>query len=144
MRTGLLRIGVCAIIAFTPMPLLAQSAEADVKAAENAWVKAVTTDDHAALERLLAPRLVYTHATGIIENKQEYLKAVASFQKYKAIELSNMRVNVYGDTAIVNARARMVGSTKNVPFDNQLLIIHVWVKQGGKWQLAAHQTTRLT
>ena len=145
MPTGVLRFAVCSIVALAAVPLLAQSGEAEVKAAENAWVKAATTNDQAAFERLLAPKLVYTHATGIIESKQEYMKAVDTFQKYKAIELSKMRVNVYGDdTAIVNSRARMVGTTRNVPFDNQVLVIHVWVKQGGKWQLAAHQTTRLT
>jgi ketosteroid isomerase-like protein len=117
--------------------------EAQVKQAEQAWVKAATTNDQAALEKLLSPRLVYTHSTGIIENKQEYMKAVGSFQKYTAITFENMRINVHGNAAIVNTKARMVGSTRGVPFDNQLLLIHVWVKEGGNWQLAAHQTTRL-
>ena len=119
-------------------------AEAEVKEAENAWVKAATANDQAAFTNLLAPKLVYTHSTGLVEGKSEYMKAVDTFQKYKTIELENMRINVYGNTAIVNTKARMVGTTKGVPFDNQVLVIHVWVKQGGKWQLAAHQTTRLT
>jgi hypothetical protein len=37
----------------------------------------------------------------------------------------------------------MVGKTKGVPFDNQLMMMHVWVKQGKDWKLVAHQTTRL-
>ncbi len=118
-------------------------AEAEVKEAEHAWVRAATTNDQTALTSLLAPKLVYTHSTGLIEGKSEYMKALDSFQKYKSIDLSDMRINVYGNTAIVNTRARMTGATKGTPFDNQLLVIHVWVKQGGKWQLAAHQTTRL-
>jgi ketosteroid isomerase-like protein len=118
-------------------------AEADVKAAEQAWAKAATENDQAAHEKILAPKLVYTHSTGLVEGKPEYMKAVDSFQKYKTIEFENMKINVYGNAAIVNAKARMVGTTRGTPFDNQLLIIHVWVKQGGKWQLAAHQTTRL-
>jgi ketosteroid isomerase-like protein len=135
---------VLSTLALLCAPMIGQTggnAEAEVKQAEDAWVKAATTNDQAALEKLLAPRLVYTHSTGIIENKQQYMKAVGSFQKYTAITFENMRVNVYGNTAIVNTKARMVGSTKGTPFDNQLLIIHVWVKQGGNWQLAAHQTT---
>jgi ketosteroid isomerase-like protein len=121
----------------------AGKAEAEVKDAENAWIKAVTSNNQAALGNLLAPRLVYTHSTGIVEGKPEYMKAVDTFQKYTTIDHQNMRINVYGNTAIVNAKTRMVGSTRGTPFDNQLLVIHVWVKQGGKWQLAAHQTTRL-
>jgi len=121
----------------------AGTAEAEVKDAENAWVKAVTSNNQAALGNLLAPKLVYTHSTGTVDSKPEYMKAVDTFQKYTAIDHENIRVNVYENTAIVNAKTRMVGSTKGTPFDNQLLLIHVWVKQGGKWQLAAHQTTRL-
>jgi ketosteroid isomerase-like protein len=118
--------------------------EAEVKDAENAWIKAVTSNNQSALGNLLSPRLVYTHSTGIVEGKPEYLKAVDTFQKYTTIHHQNMRVNVYGNAAVVNTKTRMVGSTRGTPFDNQLLMIHVWVKEGGNWQLAAHQTTRLT
>jgi ketosteroid isomerase-like protein len=146
MRKHLLAVLV-SVLAFAHASASGQNAgnsESEVKQAEDAWVKAVTAKDQKALEGLLAPRLVYTHSTGLIENKQEYMKAVGSFQNYKAITFENMRVNVYGTTAVVNTKARMIGSTRGTPFDNQLLLIHVWVKQGGKWQLAAHQTTRLT
>jgi hypothetical protein len=37
----------------------------------------------------------------------------------------------------------MHGTNQNGPFDDQLLMIHVWVKVNGSWQLAAHQTTKL-
>src|SRR5688572_19028117 len=82
-------------------------AEADVKAAEQAWAKAATENDQAALEKILAPKLVYTHSTGLVEGKPEYMKAVDSFQKYKTIEFENLKINVYGNAAIVNAKARM-------------------------------------
>jgi ketosteroid isomerase-like protein len=117
--------------------------EAEIQKVEDAWAKAATSNDQAALNNILAPRLVYTHSTGLIESKQEYMKAVDSFQKYKSITFENTRVNVYGNAAIVNTKVRMVGTTRGKPFNDQLLLIHVWVKEGGKWQLAAHQTTKL-
>jgi ketosteroid isomerase-like protein len=64
-------------------------------------------------------------------------------QKYASIEESDTKIRVYGNTGVVTTRARMTGSTKGVPFDNTLQMIHVWVKQGNNWQLVAHQTTRL-
>ena len=39
--------------------------------------------------------------------------------------------------------ARMTGRNDAGPFDDHLMIIHLWVKQGGTWQLAAHQTTKI-
>jgi ketosteroid isomerase-like protein len=48
-----------------------------------------------------------------------------------------------GDTAILTARMRMHGTNQSGAFDDQLLLIHVWVKLNGSWQLAPHQTTKL-
>ena len=119
--------------------------EDEVRQAEMAWVAAVKANDFAKLESYLAPDLIYTHSTGIIEDKAAYLKALKSGnQKYDEIAHSNLRIKAYGgDTGVVTARVRMTGQSKGNPFDNQLLMMHVWVKQGGRWQLAAHQTTRL-
>jgi ketosteroid isomerase-like protein len=116
----------------------------EVAQAEAAWARAVEKVDAAALRRILADDLVYSHSTGLVETKQDYLKSVQSGnQKYASIEAMNPKVRVYGDTAVVNTKVRMTGSTKGQPFDNQLMMIHVWVKKQGQWQLVAHQTTRL-
>lgn len=126
------------------VPQTASKADEEVKQAEQAWVKAITSNDDAALDRLVSPRLVYTHSTGLVEDKAAYRKALATFQKYTAVDYESMRVNVFGgDAAVINSKVRMRGSTKDTPFDNRLMLIHVWVKEGGRWQLAAHQTTRL-
>src|SRR5688572_99483 len=106
---------VAAFLAFGYATLRAQDAaklEAEVKDAENAWIKAVTSNNQAALGNLLAPKLVYTHSTGIVEGKPEYMKAVDTFQKYTTIHHQNMRVNVYGNAAIVNTKTRMVGRSE--------------------------------
>jgi len=29
------------------------------------------------------------------------------------------------------------------PFNDHVMMMHVWVKQGGSWHLAAHQTTKV-
>jgi ketosteroid isomerase-like protein len=89
--------------------------------------------------------LIYTHATGIIDDKAAYIEKLKSKrQKYDGIIHSNVRVKVFGgDTAILTARMRMHGTNQSGAFDDQLLLIHVWVKLNGSWQLAAHQTTKL-
>jgi hypothetical protein len=63
-------------------------------------------------------------------------------QKYASIDFINPTIRVYGNAAVINTQARMTGATKGVPFDNTLFLMHVWVKQGNEWKLAAHQTTR--
>jgi ketosteroid isomerase-like protein len=122
----------------------AAEGEDDIRKAEAAWADAVKTGDQTKLNQMMGDGLVYTHSTGIVDTKGEYLsKLKQGTQKYATIQASNMGVHMYKDTAIVNATARMTGTTKDVPFDNKLLYTHVWVKQGGRWQLVAHQTTKI-
>jgi ketosteroid isomerase-like protein len=120
--------------------------EDELIAAEKQWAEAARTNNFAALEQLLAPDLQYRHSTGVVEDKAAYLTALRSKrQKYDDIIHRELLVRVYGgDAAVVTARMNMKGNSKGVPFDDHLLMIHVWVKNGGRWQLAAHQTTRLT
>jgi ketosteroid isomerase-like protein len=126
-------------------PLHAQKSLAEeVKQAEKEWIAAVTSKDKSALEAILAKELVYTHSTGLVEDKGQYLQALTSGnQKYDSIEYEAPAIQTYGSTAVVATKVVMKGATKGQPFNNQLRLLHVWVKKGGKWTLVAHQTTRL-
>ena len=120
------------------------SAAEEIKQAERKWIAAVVGQDRGAMERILAKELVYTHSTGLVEDKGQYITAVTSGnQKYDSIEYEAPAIQVYGSTAVVATKVVMKGSTKGQPFNNQLRLLHVWVKHGGKWTLVAHQTTRL-
>jgi hypothetical protein len=37
----------------------------------------------------------------------------------------------------------MSGKNDRGRFDEHVMMMHVWVKQGGNWRLAAHQTTKI-
>lgn len=127
----------------TASTLLA-STEDDIKAAEKAWVDAVIARDQAKLQAIYTPDLIYAHSTGIIEDRAKYLDRLKSgVQRYDAITQESIKVVPHGDSAVTHSIVRMKGSTNKEPFDNHIMMIHVWVKQGGSWKLAAHQTTKL-
>lgn len=135
---------IAAIVLCLGTALAQAPMQEEVSKAETAWARAIEKTDAAALERILADDLVYAHSTGLVETKQQYIKSMQSGnQKYASVQPVNPNVRVYGDTAVVNSKVRMTGATKGQPFDNELLLIHVWVKKQGRWQLVAHQTTRL-
>ena len=128
----------CATLGF------AAAGEDEIRKVEAAWADAVKAGDQTKLDKMLADGLVYTHSTGIVEGKSEYLaKLKQGTQKYAGIDASGVGVHMYKDAAVVNSKLRMTGATKGVPFDNTVLCTHMWVKQGGHWQLVAHQTTKL-
>ena len=133
-----------AAVALSALPLCA-AAEDDVLKAEQDWAAAVTAGHFDHVASLLDDALIYAHSSGIIESKSEYLGNLRSgTQKYTAITHEKSTVRVHGNAAVVHSIGRMVGTNPAGPFDNHLMILHTWVKSGGKWLLAAHQTTLLT
>ena len=126
------------------VPLVAAGPEDEIVVAEKNWAKAVTTRDFAALDKILNDELIYAHSTGDIQSKSDYLgKLRDGTQKYDVIKHYKTTVNVHGTAAAAHSIVRMTGASTGVPFDNKLMMMHLWVKQGGRWQLAAHQTTKL-
>lgn len=136
---------LCTMLVLAAAASAFAAVEDEIKDADMQWAAAAKAGDAAKLEKLLSSDLIYTHATGIIDDKATYIEKLKSKrQKYDGIVHSNVRVKVFGgDTAVLTARMRMHGTNQAGPFDDQLLLIHVWVKANGAWKLAAHQTTKL-
>jgi len=142
MRRKFLLATVLLIVAL-PLGLLA-STDAEIRQAEKQWAAAVTHKDFDKVDSILADGLIYAHSTGNIESKAQYMAKVRSgTQNYEAIEHQKTEVRAYGNTAVAHSIVRMAGTNAAGPFDNKLMMMHFWVKQGGSWKLAAHQTTEL-
>lgn len=132
------------IIAGLCLPALAAPGEDEIRATEKAWAAAVVAQDFAKLDQFLGAGLIYAHSTGAVESKEEYLKRLRSgAQKYDGIDYEKTSVHVYGDSAVAHSHLTMRGISNGEPFNNRLMMMHVWVKNNGKWQLVAHQTTGL-
>ena len=130
-------LGIPAIMAAGPAE--------DLRKEETAWAAAVVARDFSALDKIFTDQLIYAHATGGIESKREYLDRLRKgAQRYDSINHEKIQVVSYGDSVVTHSILRMKGSSDGKPFDNHVMMLHLWVKQGGKWRLAAHQTTLLT
>lgn len=124
--------------------LVAAPSAEDIRAAEEQWSSAVEANDFSKIESCLADDLIYAHSTGAVETKSEYMARLRKgAQKYDAIRYEKTAVRVHGDTAVAHSHVRMTGTSDGAPFDNRLMMMHVWVKRGERWQLVAHQTTQL-
>ncbi len=118
--------------------------EREVREAEKAWASAVMRADAAALEQILDDQLIYAHSTGVIESKAEYLDRLRrGAQKYDLIEHRRLTVKLHGAAAVAHSEVRMTGRSNQEPFDNRLMMLHLWIRRDGRWRLAAHQTTQL-
>lgn len=118
--------------------------ETQIRDREKAWATAVAAGDTAALDSIFTDRLIYAHSTGKVETKREYLDRLKTgAQKYAHVTHEKIQVVPYGDTVVTHSFVRMDGTSNGKPFNDHVMMLHVWVKQGGSWRIAAHQTTKL-
>ena len=116
--------------------------ESAVSAAVEALRKAMIAADKSTLEKLAAAELSYGHSSGRLENKAEFVEALASGKSgFSAIELEGQTVNVVEKIAIVR---HVFNGTRRKEGDKvKLAILTVWLQQQDQWKLLARQAAKL-
>jgi ketosteroid isomerase-like protein len=92
--------------------------------------------------RTLAEDYVAITPLGQVTTKQDTVSARKSGQlRYETINVSDMVVRVYGDTAVVTARADVKGHQLGEDFSGPYRYTRVWVRRTGHWQAVSYQAT---
>jgi ketosteroid isomerase-like protein len=92
--------------------------------------------------RTLADDYVAITPLGQVTTKQDTVSARKSGQlRYETINVSDMVVRVYGDTAVVTARADVKGHQLGEDFSGPYRYTRVWVRRTGHWQAVSYQAT---
>ena len=106
---------------------------------------AMIAEDFVTLDRLLADDLVHVHAAGNADTKAQYLRMIADFCGFEAIERGPMTVRFYGDTAVLTGpmthtvRIKPTGAVRTMAaFGTQ-----VWAPEGGSWRQVLYQATEI-
>ncbi len=114
--------------------------EQSIKALTEQLRQANLKGDVATFDKLLADDHIGINIRGVTRTKAQVLENFKSGKvKFDAIETSDMKVRVYGDTALVNYTANV----KATDFSGQYQIVRVWVKRKGQWQIVSTQWTRV-
>lgn len=93
-------------------------------------------------QRTLADDYVAITPLGQVTTKQDTVSARKSAQlKYDTINVSDMVVRVYGDTAVVTARADVKGHQLGEDFSGPYRYTRVWVRRTGHWLAVSYQAT---
>jgi ketosteroid isomerase-like protein len=93
-------------------------------------------------QRTLAEDYVAITPLGQVTTKQDTLSARRSGQlRYDTIAVSDMVVRVYGDTAVVTARADVKGHQLGEDFSGPYRYTRIWVRRSGHWQAVSYQAT---
>jgi hypothetical protein len=93
-------------------------------------------------QRTLADDYVAITPLGQVTTKQDTVSARKSRQlRYDTIDITDMVVRIYGDTAVVTARADVKGHQLGEDFSGPYRYTRVWVRKTGKWQAVSYQAT---
>jgi uncharacterized protein (TIGR02246 family) len=134
------------LLLIVPALLIAAGPEDSVKQAEREWATAVVKKDAAALDRVLADDLAYTHSDGRLDTKKSYIESLQSGkQSYQAAEHQSIDVRLISkDVALVRARLRMTATSGDKPATPaNFSVLRVYQLKNGRWRMTGHQSARL-
>jgi ketosteroid isomerase-like protein len=136
---------VAAAVAFAQSESRAVSSKRSVEGQlielERQLSDALVREDPAVLDRLWSNDLVFTFPNGKVSNKAQRLAgqkpAAQPSQSEASTTNDEVKVFLYGSTAVVTVLTTWSGKENNQAYSSQFQATHVWAKQQGRWQLVA-------
>ena len=121
------------------------SAQEAVQQQDQERIHAQISADTTALRRIYADDFLGIGPTGVVRKKGEVIADFTSHAlTYQSITTTEVRIRVYGNTAVETGRSTMIGQDrgKTVPRDNRFT--RVWVMIDKRWQLVANHYSLMT
>jgi ketosteroid isomerase-like protein len=118
--------------------------EKAVAALEQQWMQSQKTNNPDLVAPLVADKFVATGLDGKVTGKAVLL-ANAKATKYDSMEYEDVKVTVFGDTAIATGASKAKGTDeKGKAIDEHVRWTDTWVKMpNGKWQCVASHVSSL-
>lgn len=115
-----------------------KSDAATIRVLEMKWTESYKQHNIDILSSLLAEEFVITIEDGSIYSKAGYISHSADSKvRVQVAELSDLKVRLHGDTAIVTGAYHEKGESGGKPYEYHDRLTDVWMKSGGKWQVVA-------
>ena len=116
--------------------------DGEIKSLEEARNQAVLHGDVAALDRMTSDDYTFITLRGELRTKSDILKGFASGSfHYESRQISDLKVRVHGDTAIVTGRSVQKGMENGKDYSGDYRFTRVYVRENGHWLTVALQTT---
>ena len=112
---------------------------------ENEFTQAVANNDTAAIDGFLADDWIIVEPDGGIIDKAHFLGVIQSGAlSHEKMESTDMRVRLYGNTAVVTALTTSKGKFMGQDFTSCERATDIFVKQNDRWQCVLTQLTRFS
>lgn len=118
------------------------NAEAEVRAAERVYTDAALKADTAAYDRITADDYIFIPPDGTVNTKVDEMKNVSTY-KFEALDPSDQRIRIYGDTALSTGVVAVKGKVGDADVSGKYRYITVWVRRNGEWKVVVEQLTSI-
>jgi ketosteroid isomerase-like protein len=109
---------------------------------EKDWNQAIIKNDADAIGRFVSDDWVIIDPEGNVIEKMRFLGVIkAGDLTHESMEFEDLRVRVYGDTAVITAQAKSKGKYKGQAFNTHERSTSVYAKKDGRWQCVITQLT---
>lgn len=116
----------------------------EIEMLEQEWREAILTNNVSQMDHLLANDYIGITSNGIIENKaQAVAQRSAGTVRISKLDLSDVHIRVYGDTAVVTSVANLVGSNGDSDISGKYRYTRVYTRRHGNWQIVSFEASRI-
>jgi ketosteroid isomerase-like protein len=129
-----------------PIPLLHREdrLHREIENLESQWRAAVLQNDVATANRLLADDYLGINPNGTLETKADALaQRRAGTVKISSLDPDNVKVRVYGDTAVVTSRVAVQGHDGERDISGLYHYTRVYSRRSGEWKIVSFEASRI-
>ena len=110
---------------------------------EKEFAQAIVSNDLEGIGRIVADEWIIIDPNGEIVDRTRFFEVIKSGAlTHEMMESEDLRVRVYGDSAVVTAVTRTKGTFMGQNFSTQERATDVFVKRDGRWQCVLTHLTR--
>jgi ketosteroid isomerase-like protein len=111
----------------------------------NEWDRSMVENDADAIGQYMADEWTIVGSDGSVGDKATFLDLVKSGAlSHDLMESHDIRVRIYGDTAVVTSRGVSGGKYQGQPFREVERVSCVFVRQEGRWMCVLTHLSRLS
>lgn len=121
------------------------NAHKEIEGLELDWRQAQLTNNISEVERLLADDYLGISANGTLETKADELTRRRSGSMHiTQLELSDIKVRIYGDTAVVTSKAELTGKNGDRDIGGRYRYTRVYSNKDGQWRIVSFEASRIS
>jgi ketosteroid isomerase-like protein len=119
--------------------------EKEVLKVEKGFADAIAKNDSESIERFVTDDWIIINSDGGIIEKERFMEVIKSGAlTHEMMQSDDIRVRVYGDSAVVSALTRSKGKFMEQEFTTHERSTDVFVRHDGQWRCVLTQLTGFT